>query len=104
MAKNKPNITYTITDNDGRQLTKAQFIKALLWAVCIYAIGIFVISAIGIVILFFIFRFNILIPLLIAVPASLLLGAVVLIITIILDNRPSKKHKDTADMKGDQDE
>ena len=93
MSKNKPKrkITYTITDNMGAVLTKWEFIKALLWAVFVYAVGIFILAAIVIVILFFIFKFNILIPLLIAVPVSLVMGVVTLLITILYDNRPSKK-------------
>lgn len=106
MAK-KPEkkITYTITDDaTGAQLTKKEFIKQLLWAVYVYSVGIFVLAAIVIVILFFIFRFNIVFPLLIAVPASILLGAVVLLITIVIDNRPSKKNTKEAEAIGEKDE
>ena len=88
-------MTLTITDNTGAVLTKWQAIKMLLWAVSVYAVGIFVLAAIVIVILFFIFRFNILIPLLIAVPASFLLGVLVLVLTSIYDNRKKTKNSDT---------
>ena len=92
--RHKTKITLTITDNTGAVLTKWQAIKILLWAVSVYAVGIFVLAAIIIVILFFIFRFNILLPLLIAVPASFLLGVLVLVLTSIYDNRKSKTDTD----------
>lgn len=86
----KTKITLTITDSTGTVLTKRQAILMLLWAVSVYAVGIFVLAAIVIVILFFIFRFNILIPLLIAVPASFLLGVLILVLKSIYDNRKSQ--------------
>ena len=91
--RTKKKITYTITDNNGNQLNKMEFIKALLWAVFVYATGVLVLASIVIVILYFVFKFNILIPLLIAVPASLLMGVLILVLTVIYDNMLKRNKK-----------
>lgn len=87
----KRNVTFTISiGKNNEQISTAQFIKELLKAILVYATIAFVPTAIVIIILAAIFKFNILIPLLISVPAALILGLLIIVLSARINDRPDE--------------
>ncbi len=78
----KRNVSFTISiGKNNEQISTAHFIKELLKAILIYAVFAYIPAAFVIVILALIFQFNALLPLLIAIPACLVVGVLIIVLS-----------------------
>ncbi len=87
----KRSFKFTITEgNTEKDISPLWAIKELLKAVLIYAILNYVPAAIIIVILALIFKFNVIIPLLIAIPVAFLIGVLIIVLSMRINSQPDR--------------
>jgi len=87
----KKHISFTLTEGNGKKAISAtKAIKELIRAILIYAAFAYIPAALVIIILALIFRFNVIIPLLIAVPVALVIGLLVIILSARINERPDE--------------
>lgn len=88
----KTSVKFTLTEGSTQKAINAKtVVNELLRALLIYATIFYVPAAIIIIVLALIFKFNVFIPLLIAVPAALLVGVLI----IATDNRSDRTRRIT---------
>ncbi len=87
----KTSVKFTLTEGNTQKAIGAKTaVKELLRAILIYAALFYVPAAIIIVVLALIFKFNVFIPLLIAIPSALLVGVLILVLSAKINSQPDR--------------